>query len=107
MRRCTRRCLAFAGPKRVCADLPPGTVTPPSNPTPLRAMLGRGPPTLPQYFLNPRYAHRVLVSEVLYYLSCSEFGVPLPYRAYPDSCGSPAIKLPPYLPLRRTMPDTG
>jgi hypothetical protein len=67
------------------------------------AMPGGGPPTFPQYFLNSRYAHVVLGSEVLYYLSCSEFRVPLPYRAYPDSCSSPPIKLPPCLLLRLTM----
>src|ERR1039458_6231306 len=83
------------------------SITPPSNQTLLRAEFGRGPPTFPQHFLNPRYPHRVLESQVLYHLSCSELRVPPPYCAYPDSCSSEAVKLPPHLLLHRAKPGSG
>jgi hypothetical protein len=73
---------------------------PPNAPL-LCAVPGGRPPTLPQYFLNPRYT--ILKSEVPYYLRCSEFRVPLPYCGYADSCRGPNIKAPAYLPLRCTM----
>ena len=82
-------------------------MAPSSNQPLLQAMLPRGPPTLLQYFLNPRDTHRVLGPEVAYDLFCGEFSVPLLDRAYADSRSGQAIELPSYLLLCRAMPGRG
>src|SRR5580692_7605942 len=70
----------------------------PAGASPLWAVLGGGPPTLPHYFLNPR--HTILKSEVPYYLHCGEFRMPLPYHGYADSRRGPSIQAPAHPPLR-------
>ena len=70
-------------------------------------MPGVGPATLPQYFLNPRHSQSVLCAEFLHYLFCSEFRMPLPDRAYPDSFGGEFIEMPPYLLMHRSTPGGG
>jgi hypothetical protein len=62
---------------------------------------GRGLPTLSQHFLNPGQSHRILRSEVLNDLLCSERRVALPNRTDADSRRGVLINPPAHLPLHR------
>ena len=79
-------------------------MAPPSNQPLFGAAPSGGPPTLSQYFLNPREPHRMLGSELPYYLPCSELRVALPNRADADPCGRAPIQSPAHLLLGGAMP---
>lgn len=59
------------------------------------AALTSSAPALLHHLRNPRQAPRVLRPELLQDLICSELGVALPNRTYPDSCGGIFVNGPP------------
>jgi hypothetical protein len=80
---------------------------PPSDPPLLWTQFGRAPTILPHHLPNPLQPDGVLGSEFLNYLLSDEFGMPLQYLADADSCGSPAINVPPNPLLCRTSLGSG
>jgi hypothetical protein len=83
------------------------------NPAPYPPLLGAMPAscgassTIAYYVTTPIKAQRLLVLEQVEYLSCREFRVPLPYRAYPNSRVSQIIEPPPHLFVRPTSLGNG